>query len=165
MPARRIRVAENAGGSLAYAIPFPPEATPAVRPAALLDAWQAARDAAAEGRWGPPRTLVFARRDSEPTVLAIADRDARCWADAVDRDADLGTLTGLALCLRLLALVELLPRAAWLSGLFQVTGQGIVLHPALLRAVATIPLDPAARFDAEALRGLVSQAVLAQAFA
>ena len=158
-------MAEDAGGALSYAIPCPPEAIPAVRPAALLDAWQAARDAAAEGRWGPARTLVFARRDSEPTVLAIADRDARCWADAVDRDADLGTLTGLALCLRLLALVELLPRAAWLSGLFQITGQGIVLHPALLRAVATIPLDPAARFDAEALRGLVSQAVLAQASA
>ena len=165
MPAHRIRVAEDAGGALAYAIPCPPEAIPAVRPAALLDAWQAARDAAAAGRWGPPRTLVFARRDSEPTVLAIADRDARCWADAVDRDADLGTLAGLALCLRLLALVELLPRAPWLSSLFQVTGRGIDLHPALLRAVATIPLDPAARFDAEALRGLLSQTAPARASA
>jgi hypothetical protein len=94
MPAPRIRVAEDAGGALAYAIPVPPEAIPAVRPAALLDAWQAARDAAAAGRWGPPRTLVFARRDSDPTVLAIADRDARCWADAVDRDADLARWRG-----------------------------------------------------------------------
>jgi hypothetical protein len=162
MPPPRIRVAEDAAGALAYAIPCPPEALPAVRPAALLDAWQAARAAAAAGRWGPPRTLVFARRDSEPTVLAIADRDACCWAEAVDRDAGLGTMAGLALCLRLLALVELLPRATWLAGLFAVTSRGIELHPALLRAVAVMPLDAAARFDAEALRGLLSHALPAR---
>jgi hypothetical protein len=165
MPAPRIRVAEDASGALAYAIPFPPEKLPPVRPAALLGAWQAARAGAAAGRWGPPRTLMFARGESEPTVLAIADRDARCWAEAVDRDADLSTLGGLALCLRLLALVELLPRAAWLAGMFTLTAEGIDLHPALLRAVASMPLDPAARFDAEALRGLLSRGLPARASA
>lgn len=165
MPDSAIRVAEDASGALAYAIPCPPESLPAVRPDALLGAWDAARAAAAAGRWGPPRTLVFLRPDAEPSVLAIADRDARCWAEAVDRSADLATLPGLALCLRLLALVEVMGRAAWLAGLFDVTPRGVDLHPALLRAAATMPLDTAARFDAEALRRLLSRGIAARASA
>jgi hypothetical protein len=163
MPAPPIRVAEDAEGGLAYAIPCAPETLPAVRPDALLAAWQAAHAAAAAGRWGPPRTLMFARRDAEPTVLAIADRDARCWAEAVDRGADLGTLAGLAVCLRLLALVEVMARAGWLAGLFDVTAQGVELHPSLLGAAAAMPLDAAARFDAEALRRLLSRGLAARA--
>jgi hypothetical protein len=165
MPDAAIRVAEDASGALAYAVPCPPESLPAVRPEALIAAWQAARARAAAGQWGPPRTLVFQREDAEPTVLAIADRDARCWAEAVDRGADLGTLTGMALCLRLLALVEVMGRAAWLAGLFEVTAEGVELHPALLRAAAGMPLDAAARFDAEALRSLLSRGLPARASA
>lgn len=160
-----IRVAEDASGALAYAIPCPPESLPAVRPAALLAAWDAARAGAAAGCWGPPRTLMFLRDGAEPVVLAIADRDARCWAEAVDRAADLATLPGLALCLRLLALVEVMGRAAWLAGLFDVTAQGVELHPALLRAAAAMPLDAGARFDAEALRRLLSRGIAARASA
>ena len=158
-----IRVAEDALGRRAYAVPCPPESLPAVRPDALLAAWRAARAGAAAGRWGPPRTLMFRRDTAEPTVIAIADRDARCWAEAVDRDADLGTLTGLALCLRLLALVEVLARADFLAGLFAVGEEGIELHPALLGAAAALPLDAAARFDAEALRRLLSRGLAARA--
>lgn len=165
MPAPAIRVAEDESGALAYAVPCPPEALPAVRPEALLAAWQAAHAGAASGRWGPPRTLMFRRPDGEPTVLAIADRDARSWAEAVDRAADLATLPGLALCLRLLALVEVMTRAAWLEGLFDVTPHGVELHPALLRAAAAMPLDAAARFDAEALKGLLSRRIAARASA
>ena len=165
MPDAAIGVAEDASGALAYAIPCPPESLPAVPAGALLAAWDAARAAAAAGRWGPPRTLVFRRDDAEPTVLAIADRDARCWAEAVDRRADLGTLAGLALCLRLLALVEVMGRAQWLAGMFDVTPQGVDLHPALLRAAATMPLDSGARFDAEALRRLLSRGIAARASA
>ncbi|MGG5821795.1 hypothetical protein [Falsiroseomonas sp. HW251] len=165
MPDARIRVAEDATGALAYAIPCPPETLPAVRPEALLAAWQAARDGAAAGRWGPPRTLMFRRADAEPTVLAIADRDARCWAEAVDRGADLTTLDGLALCLRLLALIEVMARAGWLAGMFDVTADGVELHPALLRAAAGMPLDPGARFDAEALRRLLCRGLAARASA
>ena len=97
--------------------------------------------------------------------LSIADRDARCWAEAVDRGADLGTLAGLALCLRLLALVEVMSRATWLAGMFDVTAEGVDLHPALLRAAAAMPLDSAARFDAEALRRLLSRGIAARASA
>lgn len=165
MPDTTIRVAEDAVGGLAYAIPCPPEALPPVRPEALLAAWQAAHAGAAAGRWGPPRTLMFRRPDAEPTVLAIADRDARCWAEAVHRGADLGTLPGLALCLRLLALVEVMTRSTWLAGLFDVSAQGVELHPALLRAAAAMPLDAGARFDAEALRSLLSRRLPARASA
>jgi len=153
----RIRVAEDASGALAYAIPFPPETVPAVRPEALLAAWQAARIAAFAGHWGPPRTLMFLREEGDPVVLAIADRDARCWAEAVDRGADLASLPGLAVCLRLLALVEVMARATWLAGMFDVTAEGVDLHPALLRAASAMPLDGSARFDAEALRRLLSR--------
>ena len=166
-----IRVAGDADGGLAYAIPCPPESLPPVRPEALLAAWQAARAGATSGRWGPPRTLLFHRPGAEPAVIAIADRDARCWAEAVDHGADLGTLTGLALCLRLLALVEVMSRAAeaeggeagWLGALFDVTPQGVDLHPALLRAAAEMPLDGAARFDAGALRRLLSRRITVRA--
>jgi hypothetical protein len=165
MPDPAIRVAEDAEGALAYAVPCPPEHLPAVRPEALLAAWDAARAGAAAGRWGPPRTLVFRRAHAAPTVLAIADRDARCWAEAVDRGADLGTLAGLALCLRLLALVEVMGRAEWLAGMFDVSHQGVELHPALLRAAAAMPLDPGARFDAEELRRLLSRGLSLRASA
>jgi hypothetical protein len=157
MPDPDIRVAEDAAGGLAYAISCPPGKLPAVPPEALLAAWDAARAGAAAGRWGPPRTLAFAGGDAGPTVLAITDRDARCWAEAVDRLADLATPRGLALCLRLLGLIDLLARARWLGAMFDVTAAGVDLHPALLRAAASQPLDAGARFDAEALRGLLSR--------
>lgn len=154
-----ILVAAGASGALTYAIPLPPEGLPPVRPAALLDAWDVARAAADHGAWGPPRRLVFRRPDAEPTVIEIADPDASCWADALDQGAALSTLPGLSLCLRLLALVEVMGRATWLSGLFDIGPGGVELHPALLRAAATLPLDAGARFDAEALRRLLSRQI------
>ncbi len=160
-----IHVAGTADGSLTYAIPVPPEAMPPVTPSALLSAWDAARARAAAGNWGPPRELLFRREDGGATRIAITDRDARSWAEAVDHGADLSTLGGLSVCLRLLALVEVMGRAAWLAGLFSVTAEGVDLHPSLLRAAASMPLDSGARFDAEALRGLLSRALPARASA
>lgn len=154
-----IRVVPEAGGCLTYAVRGMPGGLPAVPPAALLVAWQAAHRHAAAGQAGPPRRLLFLREDGEATAIAIADRDARSWAEAVDRAADLGTRRGLALCLRLLALVEVMTRSTWLAGLFDVTAEGVDLHPALLRAAATMPLDAGARFDAAALRGLLSRSL------
>ncbi len=161
-----IQIQAGEYGSLTYAIPLTPESLPAVRPAALLAAWDAAREAADAGAWGPPRRLIFLpAAHGEPTVLEIADPDARCWAEAVDRGADLGTVLGLALCLRLLALVEVMGRARWLVGLFDLGPGGVELHPALLSAAATMPLDAGARFDAEALRRLLSRQIPAGAAA
>lgn len=160
-----IRVAQSPGGALTYAVPLPPDRLPAVRPGDLLAAWSLARRAAALHRWGPPRMLVFAPRGAgedatahgEPVQIAIADPDASCWAEAIDAELGLDTLSGLALCRRLLALIEVLTRAPWLSGLFDVTPDGIDLHPALLRAAATLPLDAGARFDEAGLRRHLSR--------
>ncbi|MCB4820995.1 hypothetical protein [Roseicella aerolata] len=152
-----IRVARSPAGALTYVIPIPPEHLPPVPPAELLSAWSLARRAAALELWGPPRLLRFARPGGDSTELAIADADAGCWAEAIDNEVGLGTLPGLALCLRLLALVEVLARVPALAPLFDVTPDGIDLHPALLEAAASMPLDAVARFDEAGLRRLLSQ--------
>lgn len=159
MPGNAITLAAADDGSLSYAIPLSPADLPAVTPTALLGAWDAARAHAQSGQWGPVRRLLFRGPQGAAIVFAIADRDARCWAEAVDRRTDLATLPGLALCLRLLALVEVMGRSEWMAGLFSVTAEGVELHPSLLRAAAAMPLDAGARFDAEALRGLLSRAL------
>jgi hypothetical protein len=151
-----IRIARTQAGALTYAIPVPPERLPAVQPAELLAAWSLARRAAALQLWGPPRLLRFDRPSGEATEIAIADADAGCWAEAIDTAIGLGTLPGLALCLRLLALIEVLARVPALAPLFDVTADGIDLHPALLDAAANLPLDAGARFDEAAIRRLLS---------
>ena len=89
-----ILAAPAADGGFAHLVPFPPEALPAIAPAALLAAWEAARQAAAFGQWGAPWRLPF-QTESGPLRLAIADRDACRWSTALDRTADPGTLRGL----------------------------------------------------------------------
>ncbi|WP_245615237.1 hypothetical protein [Muricoccus aerilatus] len=134
----------------AYAIPFAPEATPAVAPRSLLSAWDAARDAASAALEGPPRAFRFA---GDPSLdLLLEDRDACCWAEALDRRIGLDHVQGIAVLLRLLALLEVMGRAPWMRGLFDIGRDGTVLHPDLLRAAATQPLDGAARFDEDGLR-------------
>ncbi|SDB47763.1 hypothetical protein [Belnapia rosea] len=152
-----IRVAEAPNGALTYAVPLPPERLPAVAPRQLLAAWDLAREAADRQQWGKPRRLLFARTGGEPMELAIADRDAAAWAEAIDSAIGLDTIGGLSLCLRLLALVEVLGRAPWMTALFAVTPAGIDLHPALLSAAAAMPLDGGARFDETGLRRLLSR--------
>lgn len=128
---------------------------PAVSPVALSLAWDAARDAAAAEHWGPHRTLLF----QDGPAMALADADAACWAEAVDRMAGLETLSGLSLCLRLLALVDLLARARWMRGLYAISAEGIELHPALLTAAATEGLDAAGRFDETGMKRLLSHRI------
>jgi hypothetical protein len=144
--AEPIRVAEGPDGTLGYALPFPPEALPAVSGAALSRAWAAARAGAAQAIAAPARRIAF--RGSPPVILEIADRDARIWAEAVDRDAGLETRAGMAACLRLLALIDLLARSRALDHLLELDPRGAELHPRLLAAAARWPLDRAGRFDA-----------------
>ena len=158
MPAP-IRVVRAPDGVLAYAIAQPPESLPPVTPRDLELAWDRARDAAAAERWGAPRRLVFRRADGSAQEMLLADADAACWAEAVDAMHDLATLPGLSLCLRLLALVEVMSRARWLMGLYAMTPQGIELRPELLRAAAAMPLDAAARFDETGLKRLLSRPI------
>jgi hypothetical protein len=145
---RSIRVARTEAGAIAYIVPVSPERLPVVSPGDLLCAWNVARHGAVQRQWGAPRFLRFSQGSGkEPTEIAIADPDAGAWAEAIDRAFGLDTLTGLSLCLRLLALVEVLTRAARLEPFFDVTPAGVDLHPSLLAAAAALPLDPAARFD------------------
>lgn len=113
----------------------------------LERAWYAARDAAIGSVWGVTRGFRFQRPDGTATDLALADRDARCWAAAVDRTIGMGSAYGLSLCLRLLALVDLMARAPWISPFFKLARDGAELDLSLLRAAATAPLTAEARFD------------------
>ena len=98
---------------------LPPEALPPVGTRDLEAAWHAARGAAIAERHGPIRGFRFCRADGSHAHLALTDRDAGCWAEAVDRTVGMHTSYGLSLCLRLLALVDLLARAPWARALIR----------------------------------------------
>ncbi len=147
-----VRVDIVAGGALTYLVDAPPEALPPVRGRDLERAWYAAREAAMAASWGAIRGFRFRRPDGSFTELALADRDACCWAAAVDQIVGLTNFYGLSLCLRLLALVDLLARARWAAPLCRLERDGADLHPSLLRAAAATPLTPEARFDEDGFR-------------
>jgi hypothetical protein len=152
-----VRVGNGPDGSVTYLVDLPPESLPAVRGRDLERAWYAARDAALDQRWGAVRGFRFNRPDGTHTDLALADRDARCWVGAVDRTIGIGSSHGMSLCLRLLALVDLLAHAPWARSLFHLARDGAEFHPALLRAAATEPLTPQARFDETGFRIRLAQ--------
>ncbi len=145
--AAAVRVQARADGAFTYLVAIAPEALPPVRGRDLANAWDAARAAASAEAWGAPRFFRFARADGGTTDLALADPDASCWAAAVDRSVGLGSTLGLSLCLRLLALVDLLAHARWAAKLFAVRRDGAEIDPALLHAAATLPLTREARLD------------------
>ena len=132
---------------MTYLVEAPPEALPPVRGRDLERAWYAAREAAIAQSWGVIRAFRFRRPDGSHLDLALTDRDARCWIGAVDGTVGLGSSYGLSLCLRLLALVDLLAHASWAWPLCRLARDGAELHPSLLRAAASIPLSAEARFD------------------
>jgi hypothetical protein len=152
----RIRVAAAADGTMTYLVDLAPEALPPVRLRDLSAAWDTARAAACQQLWGNARLFRFRRGDGGWTDLALADRDACCWAAAVDGAMGMHTSYGLSVCLRLLALVDLLGRSSWAAPLFRVTRGGAELAPSLLRAAATAPLTREARFDDTPFRALVT---------
>lgn len=151
-----IRVSTRMGGALRHEVPLPPERLPSVSGRDLLAAWEAAREAAAAEAWGEPRAVSFRRGDGAVTELVIADEDARCWAAAVDGTVGLDSLYGIALCFRLLALIEVMATAPWARGLFAISRDGAEIHPALVAAAARSPLAADARFDHAALRAMLA---------
>lgn len=142
-----VRVGHGADGSKTYLVEASPDALPCVRRRDIDAAWEAAREAATACRWGAPRGFRFRLADGSFTDIALADRDAACWAGAIDGTVGLHTSYGLSLCLRLLALVDLLTRATWAAGLLRLGRGGAELDPALLSVAATAPLTADARFD------------------
>jgi hypothetical protein len=142
-----ITIGTRPDGSLVYVVDLPPEAMPAVRVRDLVHAWELAGEAACAGAWGVPRGLRFHRGEGRYTDLALADRDAACWAAAVDRMVGLHTSYGMSLCLRLLALIDLLARAEWAPKLLQRQTGPARLPPQLLHLAASETLTPEAHFD------------------
>jgi hypothetical protein len=131
--------------AVCWQVSGPPSALPAVRGRDLIACWSAARRLANEGQWGMVRRFRFLA-DSGTLDLALADADACCWAEAVDARVGLHTRYGLSLCLRLLALVELLTRSAPARALVTFCGGEAELHPSLVVAAASCPLGADARF-------------------
>jgi hypothetical protein len=148
----QVRIHPGPAGALLYEVPVGPESLPVVAADDLIGAWDAARAAAECEDWGEARAVLFRRAEGSVTELVIADADARCWAAAVDHAVGLDTLYGLALCFRLLGLIELLATCAWARGLFDVSPDGTTLHPALLAAAARAPLEADGRFDHAGIR-------------
>ena len=107
-------------------------------------------------RWGAARGFRFTLPEGGHTDLLLADPDACCWAAAVDRTVGLHTRYGLSLCLRLLALVDLLARAGWTAGLFRLKRDGADIDWSLLRAAASAPMTREARFDEQRLRAALA---------
>ncbi len=156
LPGPALHVAEALDGTLTYLVDRPPAALPPVHGRDLAAAWDAARAAALDAAWGAGRRFCFRAEDGSVTELALDDRDARCWAGAVEVTTGLRTLYGLSLCLRLLALVDLLSRARWTDALCRVRRGGAELHPALLRTAAHSELTNEARFDETRFRAGLS---------
>ncbi len=155
-----MRVGLGADGSRTYLVDLPPGELPAVRGRDIERAWYAAREAALSAAWGAGRGFRFRRPDGSITDLALADPDARCWARAVDGTVGMGSCYGLSLCLRLLALVDLLARAPWTAPFCRLARDGAELDPLLLRAAATTPLTEDARFDEALFRARIAPLAL-----
>lgn len=147
-----VTVATAPGGVRAYISAVPPKSLPSVRPRDLAEAWEAARARAVERDWGEARFFRFPRQDGPATELALADPDACCWAAAIEQTTGLTSLTGLSLCLRLLALVHLLGEAAWTRAWVSFRRDGARLDPKLLDAAARLPLTAQGLLDPAQLR-------------
>ncbi len=156
-------MAVHRDGTTGYVVAVPPEELPPVRARDLEAAWDASREAAVREAWDVPRLFRFRRADAAAdTELALADPDACCWAGAVDRTLGLASAYGISVCLRLLALVDLLASAPWARAWFAVRRDGARIDPALLREAASLPLTEQGRLDEALLRarlpGVVSRA-------
>jgi hypothetical protein len=143
---RPVEVGAAEDGTLTYLIDFEPSELPAVRAGDILRAWGLAREAAHRAACGVGRAFRFRRADGGWTDLALRDRDALCWAGAVDRTLGMENSYGLAVCLRLLALIDLLARASWAHVVVDLSCEA-ELHPALLRLAAESRLTDEAGFD------------------
>jgi hypothetical protein len=153
-----IRTAQGPDGEILHLVPHPAAALPSVTKRDLEQAWEAARASALTP--GPraeahTRLIRFSQPANPPLDLMLTDGDAASWADAVDRCADLSTAHGISVFLRLLALVELMGRAAWTRAWFTLNRAGLDFHPALLQAAALSPLTETGAFAETALRALL----------
>jgi hypothetical protein len=153
-----IQTAPALGGVMTYLVSVSPDLLPPVSPRELELAWEAARSAAIAETGGPALLFRFLRgKDEAPLDMTLTDNDARCWAEAVDAARGLNTPAGMSLCLRLLALIDLIARERWAAGHVALRRDGAEIDAALLRAAAELALNREARFDAAKLRARLSR--------
>ncbi len=147
-----VQVAMLRDGTTGYLVGLAPDALPPVRARDLSAAWDAARGAAEAEHWDVPRLFRFHGTGGSGLELALADPDACCWAGAVDRTLGLGSAYGISVCLRLLALVDLLASAPWARPWVALKRDGAEVAPSLLRIAAMAPLTPQGRLDEAAMQ-------------
>lgn len=139
LAAPSVRVGQGSDGTLTYSLSLGPEDLPSIPVRDLEAAWEAARGS----RHG--HAIVRSFRfdgDAGPLELTLQDAAARQWAACVDGFAGLHTCRGVSLCLRLLALGELVQRLP-----------GRPRLATLLRAAATARLTAHGQLDPASLSG------------
>lgn len=156
-PSSCVDVLDCGGDRLVYRVTLPPEAMPPVPTRDLERAWDAARAAALSSSRAAHRQFSFRGADGRIATFDLEDRDARLWAGAVDRVAGLATLGGISLCLRLLALIDLMAKSPWAFGFMTTKRDGARLDRALLKAAARADLTEEARFDEASLRRILPE--------
>jgi hypothetical protein len=154
-----VRTETGPGGEILHLVPFLPAQLPPVTKRDLEQAWEAAHRFALTPA---PAAGVHGFRFAPPAAprldLIITDTDAASWASAIDRIADLSTAYGISICLRLLALFELMATARWARKWFTLNRAGLQFHPALLQAAALSPLTPTGGFAETTLQALLPAA-------
>ncbi len=156
LSAAEIRTRTGPDGEILHLVPYLPAALPAVTKRDLETAWETARAAAL----APPLSTAthafrFLQDSAPPLDLLITDTDAASWAAAIDRLASLSTAHGISICLRLLALFQLMATQAWARQWFKLSRAGLEFHPALLQAAALTPLTPTGAFAETSLQALL----------
>ena len=130
-----VRVGRGHDGTLAYAVALGPEDLPPVPARDLEAAWEAARTVQA----GEAVRRVFRfEGEAGPLDVSLGSEAARRWAAGADVVTGLHTCRGVSLCLRVLALVELMAHSPERASSRQ---------PALLRAVAAARLTADGQLD------------------
>ncbi len=129
-----VRVGRGRDGTLTYNLALGPEDLPPIPARDLEAAWEAARTV--QSGEAVRRAFRFEGK-AGPLDLSLGTEVARRWAAGVDGVAGLHTCRGVSLCLRVLALVELMARAPGRAS----------LRPALLRAAATARLTADGQLD------------------
>jgi hypothetical protein len=156
-PSSCVDVLDCGEDRLVYRVTLPPEAMPPVTIRDLEQAWDEARAAALSSSGAAHRQFSFRGADGRIATFDLDDRDARLWAGAVDRVSGLATLGGISLCLRLLALIDLMANSPWAFGFMTPKRDGARVDRALLKAAARADLTEEARFDEASLRRILPE--------
>ncbi len=144
-----VRVLRLPDGGLVCEVNLTPDELPPVLRKDLDRALDQARAAALLQKPGPACAFRFRGSDGGTTEVAILDPDARCWAAAIAATTGLGSAYAVALCLRVLGVVDL-AASAGATARARITrrGRGVCnIDRALLDAAAFGPITADGRID------------------